>query len=62
LKPATRRRVENGAATGLVIVAVGLRAGLWLADHTAVFLPKVTPRRLIEAAREDRRARKADAA
>lgn len=56
MKPATRRRVENGAATGLVLVAVGLRFGLWLADNVAVFLPKVTPRRLFEAAREARRS------
>lgn len=56
MNPATRRRVENGAATGLVLVAVGLRVGLWAADHAAFFLPKVTPRRLLELERQAKRA------
>lgn len=55
MRAATRRRIENGAATGLVCVAVGLRAGLWIADHAAFFLPKVTARRLMELGREDHR-------
>lgn len=52
MSPATRRRVENGAATCLVLAAVGLRLGLWAADHAAFFLPKLTVRRLVELQRE----------
>lgn len=51
MKTSTRRRVESGAATGLVLVAVGLRAGLWLVDHVEVFMPGATIRRLWHAGR-----------
>ena len=51
MRPATRRRIENGAANGLVLAAVGLRVGLWLYDHVAFFLPRATARRLREAKR-----------
>lgn len=56
MNPRARRRVENGAATGLVLVAVGLRLGLWCADHVAFFLPKTTARRLVELGRQAKRA------
>lgn len=56
MKPSTKRRIENTTVTGLVFAAVGLRAGLWLADHTAFFLPKVTARRLVELERQAKHA------
>jgi hypothetical protein len=35
VKASTKRHIENGAASGLVLVAVGLRVGFWLVDHVA---------------------------
>lgn len=46
MKASTKRHIETGAASGLVLVAVGLRIGFWAVDHVEVFMPGATIRKL----------------